>query len=59
MKNKKTFICRFELPNGMHTMVMVSGNEMNAKKAERQSIDYMKANGSLAKFVTAYEEVNR
>jgi hypothetical protein len=52
----KEFICRFKLPNGMYTMVIVSGPDLNAESARIKSIDYMEANGSLAKFVTAYEK---
>jgi len=55
MAIKKTFICRFKLPDGMFTMVSISGYDLNEKTAEMKAIDYMKANGRVATFVTAYE----
>ena len=57
MPNKKTFICRFELPDGMYTMVSISGHSLDKEAARIKAVDYMEANGRIAKFVTAYEYI--
>ena len=57
MPNKKTFICRFKLPDGMYTMVSISGRGLDKEAAKIKAIDYMKSKGSIAKFVTAYEYI--
>jgi len=55
MASKKTFICRFKLPDGMFTMMSISGHDLDEKSAEMKAVDYMEANGRVATFVTAYE----